>query len=87
MVTDAWHAIRPRIVELLRQGDRAQEDGLHIENQLELERREVVAAQASGDVAAVADIEAVWRTRLLRLLHDRPSAGTTLVELIAETCT
>ncbi|WP_406463146.1 hypothetical protein OH768_47050 [Streptomyces sp. NBC_01622] len=86
MATDAWNAVRPRVVALLRQGDRAQEDALRIEHELELERREVVAARDSGDMAAVADIEAVWRTRLRRLLHDSPSTETALDKLIAETC-
>ncbi|MFG3019423.1 hypothetical protein ACGFZQ_12890 [Streptomyces sp. NPDC048254] len=85
MATDAWNAVRSRIVELLQRGDRAQEDTLHVENELELERREVIAAQDSGDGAALADIEAVWRTRLRRLLHDVPSAATALGDLIAET--
>ncbi|MET9564228.1 hypothetical protein [Streptomyces tauricus] len=84
MATDAWNAARPHIVALLRQCDRAQEDTLRIENELELERREVVTARDSGDMAAVADIEAVWRTRLRRVLHDSPSAATTLGALIAE---
>jgi len=84
MATDGWNVVRSRAVALLGRGDQVQEDANRIENELELERSEVTAAWDSGDTTVIADLEAIWRTRLRRLLREDPGAATMLRELIAE---
>lgn len=84
MATDGWNAVRSKVTALLRRGCRAQDDVDRVEDELERERVEVTAARDGGDPTAVADLEAVWRTRLRRLLHEDPAAAAALRDLIAE---
>lgn len=83
MASDAWSAMRSRIVGLLRRGE-TQEDADGVESAMDAEQREAIAAQEGGDQAVIADLEAVWRTRLRRLLREDPSASAALRELIAD---
>ena len=83
MATDGWIAVRSRVVALLRRGGRAKEDA-DLEDELDQECSEATAAREDGDATAIADLEAVWRTRLRRLLREDPAAATALRELIAE---
>ncbi|MGI3229947.1 hypothetical protein ACRJ4B_45680 [Streptomyces sp. GTA36] len=46
MATDGWNTARSRLVALLQRGDRARENTHHVEDELELERREAIAAEA-----------------------------------------
>lgn len=84
MASDGWNAVRSRIVGLLRRGSEAQEDADRVEAEMESERREVTAARDGGDPMVIADLEAVWRIRLRRLLREDPSASAALRELISE---
>ncbi len=84
MATDGWNVVRSRVVALLRRGGRAQDDADHVEGELDQECSEVTAAREDGDATVIADLEAVWRTRLRRLLREDPAAATALRELITE---
>ena len=84
MATDGWNAVRSRVTALLRRGRGTQDDADRVESELERERDEVTAARDGVDLTAVSDLEAVWRTRLRRLLHEDPAAAAALRDLIAE---
>lgn len=84
MASDAWSAMRSRIVGLLRRGSATQEDADGVESAMDAEQREAIAAWEGGDQAVIADLEAAWRTRLRRLLLEDPSASAALRELIAD---
>ncbi|WP_030755552.1 hypothetical protein [Streptomyces sp. NRRL F-5135] len=82
MATDGWNIVRSRVAALLRRDGRTRED--RVEDELEAECREVAAARAGADTAAVADLEAVWRARFRRLLSEDPAAVTVLRDLIEQ---
>lgn len=87
MATDGWNAVRARVVALMRRDVSGLDDAAErerVEGELELERREAAEARAGGDTAALSDLEAVWRTRLRRLLTEDPAAAATLRALVAE---
>ncbi|MFF7155356.1 hypothetical protein [Streptomyces sp. NPDC008139] len=84
MASDAWNAMRSRIVALVRRGSATQEEADRAEAEMDSERLEATAVRDSGDPTVVADLEAVWRVRLRQLLREDPSASVALRELIAE---
>lgn len=84
MATEGWQTVSSRLAALLRRVSRNPVEADQVEAELEQERREVVALHDSGDTTARIDLEAVWRTRLRRLLHEDPAAAEALRELVAE---
>lgn len=84
MASDAWNVVRSRIVGLLRRDSAVQGELDGVETEVDSERREVVAAREGGESTVIADLEAVWRVRLRRVLREDPSAAGALRELIAE---
>lgn len=84
MASDAWNAMRSRIVELLHWGSTTQEDRGRAEIEVDSERCGVMAAWETGEPMMIADLEAVWRVRLRQLLREDPSAAALLRELIKE---
>lgn len=86
MATDGWNAVRARVAALLRRDAPGPDDPAErerTEDDLESERREAAQARAAGDTAALSDLEAVWRTRLRRLLAEDPTAAAALRALVA----
>jgi hypothetical protein len=83
MATDGWDAAGSRVAALLSRDGRSQDAASGAARALEQERREVAAARDDGDATAIEDLEAVWRTRLRRLLREDPAAATALRELLA----
>lgn len=84
MASDAWNVMRSRIVGLLRRDSATRGDVDGVEIGVDSERREVMAARDGGGSTVIADLEAVWRVRLRRVLREDPSAADVLRELMAE---
>lgn len=84
MASDGWNAVRSRIVGLLRRDSEVHEDADRIEAELESQRGEAAAARDAGDSTVIADLEAVWRMTLRRLLVEDPSKAAVLRELVGE---
>ncbi len=82
MAGDAWAAVKSRCGALFGRGRPEQAE--LVEGELEESRRELAAARGDGDESAAADIEAMWRLRLRRLLQEDPAAADALRALIAE---
>ena len=80
MVSDAWSRARDRVARFFAGGgdENAARDALGVS------QRELMAARASEDELAVADIEAEWRLRLRRALRADPEAAEELRKLLAE---
>jgi hypothetical protein len=76
MASDAWNAMRSRIVELLRRDSATQQDPGGVETEVESERRGVIAAREGGDPMVIADLEAVWRVRLALLIGNMTDPPT-----------
>jgi hypothetical protein len=83
LAEDAWTAAKERIAALFGRG-RTDTDDDAIEAELEESRGELIAARDASDETVPADIEAVWRTKLRRLLQQDPDAAEELRALIAE---
>ena len=83
MATEGWTAVRLRVAALLRRAGMAQEDEERVQIELDEEHREATAARDCGTPAVIADLEAVWRSRLRILLREDPAAAIALRELIA----
>jgi hypothetical protein len=83
LAEDAWTAAKERIAALFGRG-RTDTDGDAIEAELEESRGELIAARDASDETVPADIEALWRTKLRRLLQQDPDAAEELRALIAE---
>jgi hypothetical protein len=81
MASDAWTRVRDRMAAFFgRTGgaDAAAEE-------LRLSQEELLAAHAASDEAAVVeDIEAMWRSRLRRVLRTDPAAADELRRLLGE---
>jgi hypothetical protein len=78
MVGDGWAQVKEGFATLLgRRGDKAA-----MATELEASREQLLAAQASSDVQAEADVQAEWRARLRRLLEQDPEAAPLLAELV-----
>jgi hypothetical protein len=84
MGTDRWGTAGPLVATLLRRGGRPERSAGGVESELEQERREVLTARDKGDATVIADLEAVWRTRLRRLLRQDPATEAALRGLIGE---
>jgi hypothetical protein len=84
MATDAWTQVRDRVAALFgRAGDAGDADAAAEE--LRHSQEDLLTARAEGDEAAVAeDIEAVWRSRLRRVLRADPAAADELRRLLDE---
>ncbi|PZT68356.1 hypothetical protein DN402_09290 [Streptomyces sp. SW4] len=80
MVSETWSQARERVARFFARG--ADEEA--IDEELRLSEQELVAARASDDELAVADIEAGWRLRLRRALQADPGAAEELRLLLAE---
>jgi hypothetical protein len=81
MVDEAWTATKERVLALFGRGSA---DAESVDAELEESRGELVAARDASDEQVAADVEAVLRTRLRRLLQQDPDAAEELRELIAE---
>ena len=85
MATDAWGASRLRVAALLRgevPGSGAEHDA--VGDALEWEHAEAADAWMAGDLAVLSDLEAIWRTRLRRLLAVAPATAVSLRALVAD---
>lgn len=81
MASDAWTQVRDRVAALF--GRAGSEDAAAEE--LRRSQQDLLAARAEGDEAAVAeDIEAVWQSRLRRVLRTDPAAADELRRLLDE---
>ncbi|MEV6400508.1 hypothetical protein AB0M39_37980 [Streptomyces sp. NPDC051907] len=80
MVSESWSQARERVVRFFGRGGA---DGT-ADEELRLSEEELVAARASEDELAMADIEAEWRMRLRRALQADPGAAEELRSLLAE---
>ncbi|MGW3974317.1 hypothetical protein ACWEFD_34120 [Streptomyces ardesiacus] len=80
MVSETWSQARDRVARFFARGA----DGEVVDEELRLSEQELVAARASDDELAVADIEAGWRLRLRRALQADPGAAEELRLLLAE---
>jgi hypothetical protein len=80
MAGDAWATTKSQVKALFGRGPSQQSQA--VEAELEGARAELVAAQSTGDQAAVAEIQARWQTRLLLLLQNDPAAAGALRALI-----
>lgn len=80
MVSETWSQARERVARFFARG--ADEEA--VDEELRLSEQELVAARASDDELAVADIEAGWRLRLRRVLQADPGAAEELRLLLAE---
>jgi tetratricopeptide (TPR) repeat protein len=80
MLAERWAEVRGEVGGLLARG---QDAGVVIA-ELEEARAEVAAAQRSGDVAAVGEVETEWRSRLRRLLRAEPQEADRLRMLAGE---
>ncbi|MFF1420512.1 hypothetical protein [Streptomyces sp. NPDC058280] len=80
MVSDAWTQGRERLARFFARG----EDESAAEEELRVSQQELAAARETDDEAAAADIEAIWRMRLRRVLRTDPAAAQELRLLLAE---
>jgi hypothetical protein len=80
MVSETWTQARDRVARFFARGGDESSAG----EELTLSQRELMAARAAQDELAGADIEAVWRTRLRRVLLADPEAAEELRLLLAE---
>lgn len=80
MVSETWTRAGDRAARFLaRDGDES-----FAGEELRLSQQELVAARAAQDELAGSDIEAVWRTRLRRVLLADPGAAEELRLLLSE---
>ncbi|MFE0381053.1 hypothetical protein ACFW1M_37075 [Streptomyces inhibens] len=83
MATDGWAAVRGRMAAFLaRRRGTADEEAL--EDELEVSRADLVAAQEESDQEGVAGVTTAWRLRLQRLLREDPAAVAELRALLDE---
>ncbi|MFJ6695574.1 hypothetical protein ACIQM4_05835 [Streptomyces sp. NPDC091272] len=76
MAADSWAGARNRLVAFFARNRRGEEAA--IEGELENSRRELAMAVETGDEAAIADLEAEWRTQLKRILRANPAEAAQL---------
>jgi hypothetical protein len=80
MVSETWTQARDRVARFFARGGDESSAG----EELQLSQQELMAARAARDELAGADVEAVWRTRLRRVLVADPEAAEELRLLLAE---
>ena len=80
MATDLWAGTRERIGRLFARGG----DPAAVGAELEVSRRDLVAARQAGDEAMVTEVETEWRSRLRRILQADPAAVADLRALLEE---
>lgn len=80
MVSETWTQARDRVARFFARGGNESLVG----EELRLSQQELTAALATRDELAGSDIEAVWRTRLRRVLLADPEAAEELRVLLAE---
>ncbi|MEU9191189.1 hypothetical protein AB0D14_43230 [Streptomyces sp. NPDC048484] len=80
MVSETWAQVRDRLTRFFARGG----DERAVDEELRLSRGELAAAREAEDEDALADIEAVWRTRLRRALQADSGAADELRSLLAE---
>lgn len=83
MVTESWAQARRRVVAFLARRHGAADEEV-LEGELEESRADIVAARQGDDEEEIADVTAVWRRRLRRLLRDDPAAAAELRALLDE---
>ncbi|MEU3555578.1 hypothetical protein [Streptomyces fragilis] len=82
MATDAWERVRDGIAALWRRAD--PERAEVIDAELDLTRRDLLAAEADGDPESPAELSAEWQGRLRRFLVAHPEEAEPLRALLAE---
>lgn len=80
MVSETWAQARDRVARFFARGGDESSAG----EELQLSQQELMVAHAEQDDLAGSDIEAVWRTRLRRVLLADPEAAEELRLLLAE---
>jgi hypothetical protein len=80
MVSETWTQARDRVARFFARGG---DEGPAVE-ELGRSQQELMAARAAQDDLAGADIEAVWRARLRRVLQADLQAAEELRSLLAE---
>ncbi|MFE2639333.1 hypothetical protein ACFXKF_32000 [Streptomyces scopuliridis] len=80
MVSDAWIQAKGRVARFFARGG----DATSVDEELQLSQEELVAARATEDEGAAADIVAGLRLRLRRVLQADPGAGEELRLLFEE---
>ncbi|MEW1720277.1 hypothetical protein [Streptomyces sp. NPDC093109] len=80
MVSETWTQARHRLARFFSRG----RDDDAVDEELRLSQEELLAARASEDDLAAADIEAGWRLRLRRALRANPEAAEELRLLLAQ---
>ncbi|MFD4629098.1 hypothetical protein ACFVYR_04250 [Streptomyces sp. NPDC058284] len=82
MAADSWTQARDHIVAFFARNRRGEEAA--IEGELETSRSELTMAVATGDEQTAADVEALWRTQLRRLLLAEPTAAAQLRAVLSD---
>ncbi|MCX5387655.1 hypothetical protein [Streptomyces sp. NBC_00083] len=82
MVTDAWGQVRERFAGLM--GGSGPESVEAVRRELDAARAQLLDAQRPEEAEVRADIQAEWRSRLRRLLTERPELAGQLQEIVAE---
>lgn len=82
MASDAWEQLKTKVASVLGRG--GAEPDPAVERELADSHSELLAARDSGDEAVVADLQAMWRLRLRRLLQEDPVFAGELRKLIAD---
>jgi hypothetical protein len=80
MVSETWTQTRDRVARFFARGGDESSAG----EELRLSQQELMTAHAARDELAGSDVEAVWRTRLRRVLLADPEAAEELRSLLAE---
>ncbi|MEU3712564.1 hypothetical protein [Streptomyces catenulae] len=83
MATEGWAQVRGRFAAFLARR-RGTDDEEALRGELDASRDDLIAARQDGDEESAADVVAVWRGQLRRLLREDPAAAEELAALEEE---
>ncbi|WP_405668773.1 hypothetical protein [Streptomyces sp. NBC_00055] len=82
LTTEAWQRARDGIASLWRRTEPERAEAISAE--LDVTRRELLAAQAGGDLESRSELGAEWQGRMRRLLAAHPEETEALRALLSE---